>query len=66
MTELERIKTYIDQTPIKDEATYYLHCGELRTLCPPPVLYDSVSQIGLAFRYGVARGYRAAKAEVQV
>lgn len=65
MTELERIKRYIDQTPIHPESSYYLCAGEIRALCPPPILYENVNQTGLAFRYGVARGYRAAKAEVQ-
>lgn len=64
MSEIENMRRYIEQTKVpKDtEDTYCLRLGELREIG----IYaksDPFHALILLFGYGLAKGYRAAKAE---
>ena len=61
MTELERIKKYIKNTNLNMNTNYNIRVGEMIAVgqC------DFFHAIGLAFQYGQAKGYRAAKAEMK-
>lgn len=65
MTEIERMQRYIERTPMKRAENYCLVFRELLEVmemggASPDGLFAAV---GLAFNYGKAKGYRAAKAE---
>lgn len=65
MSEIERMKRYIERTHAKKADGYCLVHSELRELmkmgqASADALFEAV---GLAFNYGKAKGYRAAKAE---
>lgn len=65
MSEIEKMKRYIERTPTGREDRYCLMLSELLEImgmgeASPDGLFDAV---GLAFNYGKAKGYRAAKAE---
>lgn len=63
MDEIERIKKYISQTKV-DDRRYYLHFIEARAIAKTAHTYDDVlDAVSLAFKFGQAKGYRAAKAE---
>ena len=65
MSELERIQRYTAQTAIKNEGRYTMCLSEAMAI---RLLVDSgktMEAICLAFDFGRAKGYRAAKREVQ-
>lgn len=64
MSEIEKMKRYIERTKMKDTGTgvYKMNLCEAFALAHEanePI----VDMIALAFNYGKAKGYRAAKAE---
>lgn len=61
MTEIEKIKRYIERTKIKPGKAD-TRTGNLMALCRE---LDSFDAVLTAFMYGRAKGYRAAKAEVR-
>lgn len=64
MTEIEKMKQYIERTKVKDDHdVYVMRAREVMTLLS---CNDPADAIGLAFDYGKAKGYRAAKAEVRI
>lgn len=63
MTEIEKMKRYIDRTKKFPEGTpYQMNLLEIFTLNDMGK-NDPYEMICLAFNYGRAKGYRAAKAE---
>lgn len=62
MSEIEKIKRYVKNTNVPDEVIkrYDMHYTEWIGLCHD---IDPQDGISLAFNYGMAKGYRAAKAE---
>lgn len=66
MSEIEKMKRYIERTHIKRGDKYYLAFGETTELLHAATDVNSMFEvIALAFNYGKAKGYRAAKAEVK-
>lgn len=66
MTEIEKIKRYIERTKM-GEGNYYLNFGEACAMAKEARTSNAVMEtIALAFNYGKAKGYRAAKAEVRM
>lgn len=66
MTEIEKMQRYIKRTNMKmeDEARYGINMGEVLELAHKAQDNSrSINMICLAFDYGCAKGYRAAKAE---
>ena len=66
MSELERIQRYIGQTAIKNRSRYNIGLSEamaIRLLAGSGKTMDAIS---LAFDFGRAKGYRAAKKEARV
>lgn len=62
MTELEKIKRYIQNTKLNHiNTSYYIRVREMKAFGQCDLFYA----IGLAFEYGRAKGYRAAKAETR-
>lgn len=65
MTEIEKMKRYIERTKMDKNDRFYLDMAEAFELAVQA--YESTSlpvdAISLAFKYGKAKGYRAAKAE---
>lgn len=61
MTEIEKMKKYIERTKLNISATspYQANTKEILAISDLP----SFDAIILAFAYGRAKGYRAAKAE---
>ncbi len=69
MSEIEKMKRYIERTDMKIDGSspYQLNIREALELADQ-ARSSSVTPIGiisLAFSYGMAKGYRAAKAEVR-
>ena len=62
MKELERINRYIERTKLDPLPAYHLRLNEGFALADAARV-SPVSTICLAFEYGMAKGYRAAKAE---
>lgn len=66
MSELERMEAYIERTriPSKDRMNYGICCGEFCALLEKgeEYLFDAINQ---AFRYGMAKGYRAGRKSVK-
>lgn len=62
MSEIEKIQRYIARTGVgyKDTSPYHMSVAEAFALARAS---DNVRAISLAFEYGRAKGYRAAKAE---
>lgn len=61
MSEIEKMERYISNTSIRNEKQYTMgmvECATVRKL----LSCDAYAAIILAFRYGRAKGYRAAKA----
>ena len=64
MSELERIRKYIDKTKCRDER-YSATISEIDLLARFSVVGHPVEAIILAFDYGRAKGYRAARKEAR-
>lgn len=64
MEVLQSIQDYINHTKVKNAGAYCMCVGELRALHDLSER-DLCSAFCLAFDYGRAKGYRAAKAEVR-
>lgn len=65
MTELEKIKRYISETiksPMEKYDMSYSECLEIKNQSKSEGLVEGIA---LAFEYGRAKGYRAAKAEMR-
>lgn len=62
MSEIEKIKRYIERTGVtyKDTSPYHINIREAFSLVH---MDDATSAVALAFEYGRAKGYRAAQAE---
>lgn len=66
MSEIEKMKRYIERTPMKKADNYCLVYGEVAELAGAAKETDALFDIiALAFDYGRAKGYRAAKAKVR-
>lgn len=66
MSEIEKMKRYIERTRMGKAYTYCLVYGEVVELLHTATDANSLFEvIALAFDYGKAKGYRAAKAEVR-
>lgn len=65
MTEIEKMKRYIERTKLKDNDRFYLDMAEAFELDQRARASKDfpLEIINLAFKYGKAKGYRAAKAE---
>lgn len=65
MNEIEKIKRYIERTKIKETGAYKMNLCEAFELAQQAnaVNDPTIEIIALAFQYGKAKGYRAAKAE---
>lgn len=66
MSEIEKIKRYIQRTRLKEDDGYYLNIAEAMELTAEAAHNNSTAVaniINLAFNYGKAKGYRAAQAE---
>ena len=61
MTEIEKMKRYIERTKMNIAATNPYQMNIRETLAVSDM--TSLEAISFAFQYGTARGYRAAKAE---
>lgn len=67
MSEIEKMKRYIERTKMGKADNYCLVCGEAAELLHTATDTNSMFEIiALAFDYGKAKGYRAAKAERRV
>ena len=64
MEGLQAIQEYISRTGMKNADNYCMRVGELRALYGL-VEQDPYTAFCLAFAFGQAKGYRAAKAEVR-
>lgn len=58
MNDIEKIKSYIDRTPIPNKVYYDMHAHEMVTLAKQKGPFDAIA---LAFSFGMAKGYRAAQ-----
>ena len=65
MSEIEKIKRYIERTRLKEDDGYYLGHLEILSLMNEASkdVNCAFEAIKTAFNYGKAKGYRAAKAE---
>ena len=65
MTEIEKMQKYIERTKLEDGGRYKIGLHEAYALARRAHNLDSlpIEIIDLAFSYGKAKGYRAAKAE---
>lgn len=66
MSEIEKIQRYIARTRMDKEDDYYLNLSEAMELTKAALSGESFAAaeiVNLAFTYGKAKGYRAAKAE---
>lgn len=65
MTEIEKIKRYIQRTRLNEDDGYYLGHVEILALMTEASkdVNCAFEAINTAFNYGKAKGYRAAKAE---
>lgn len=63
MSEIEKMQRYIDRTKFNSH-DYSMRCREVDALfaLSNVALYDTIV---MAFNYGKAKGYRAAKAQVR-
>ncbi len=64
MSEIEKIQRYIDRTKMDKSRRYQMNITEMFELADA-ALVTPVDIICVAFDYGRAKGYRAAKAEVR-
>lgn len=65
MSELERIRKYIDKTKCRDDR-YDVTISEINLLARFSVDGHPVEAVILAFDYGRAKGYRKARKEARV
>lgn len=67
MSEIEKMKRYIERTKMDKSDRFCLYWPETMELARTAVQTkdDAIRVIALAFNYGKAKGYRAAKAEVK-
>lgn len=65
MTEIEKMKKYIERTKLDDGGHYKIGMHEAFELARQAYKLNDlpIEIISLAFNYGKAKGYRAAKAE---
>lgn len=63
MSEIERIQRYIERTPVNEDR-YYMGSDEAAAIVERvESMPDILKAISFAFKYGRAKGYRAAKAK---
>lgn len=62
MSEIEKMKRYIERTKMEADNSYQMNIREMLDLANATV-ETPVEIVCLAFEYGKAKGYRAAKAE---
>lgn len=62
MSEIEKMKRYIERTKISNDDFYQMNLIEMMDLAHAAA-ETPVDIVCLAFDYGKAKGYRAAKAE---
>ena len=67
MSEIEKIRKYISNTQMDPNERFYMSMLEAFELAHKALTMDDfpLEVINLAFKYGKAKGYRAAKAEVR-
>ena len=67
MTEIEKMKRYVERTKLKRTDRFGLNAEEALELANQAYSAGAlpINVINLAFRYGKAKGYRAAKAEAR-
>lgn len=65
MTEIEKMKRYIARTPVNNDRCYMGSDEACAILSQVDSMVDVLEALALAFSYGRAKGYRAAKAEVR-
>jgi len=69
MSEIEKMKQYIEQTniPVSKASAYQMNMQEAFALSHQAYTCGDfpIEMISLAFNYGQAKGYRAAKAEAR-
>ena len=64
MTEIEKMKKYIERTKIREKPTTpYTMCTNEMNAVYQEMQSNPFNAICLLFEYGKAKGYRAAKAE---
>lgn len=65
MSEIEKIKRYIERTKVSNADSYKMNVCEVFELARQAKcgVNEAFSVIETAFNYGKAKGYRAAKAE---
>lgn len=64
MTEIEKIRRYIDQTKVDNGGRYDININEMLDLAHAAA-QTPIEAVCLAFAYGRAKGCRAAKARVR-
>lgn len=64
MSEIEKMKRYIERTKMGNTASYQMRLRETMELAHASA-ETPVDIVCLAFEYGMAKGYRAAKSEVR-
>lgn len=64
MNEIEKMKRYIERTKMGNAMTYQMSIPEMLNLAHSAAEVPT-EIVCLAFNYGRAKGYRAAKAEVK-
>ena len=62
MSEIEKMQRYIERTKVENGAFYQMNLREMLDLAHTAA-ETPVDVVCLAFEYGRAKGYRAAKAE---
>lgn len=67
MTEIEKMRKYIEQTkiPVANTSGYNMTTTEVFALIDCSGVDALFESVVLAFKYGQAKSYRAAKAEVK-
>lgn len=67
MSEIEKMERYIERTNLKNGERFYLDTAEAFALVIQTQKSFGLSfeAIAMAFNYGKAKGYRAAKAEMK-
>ena len=67
MSEIEKMKRYIERTKLAGNDRFYLDTAEAFELAHKATdsFESQIEVIALAFNYGKAKGYRAAKVEAR-
>lgn len=65
MSEIEKMKKYIERTKLDPNDRFYMSMSEAFELAYQAQTCGDfpLDAVNLAFKYGMAKGYRAAKAE---